>query len=164
MGSATSTESDTSPPRSEATRRRPRFLLVDDEPLVSRTLVRLLRAERPSWEVSVASTVAEAAEYLRRTHCDVLVTDLDMPGPNGIELLMHVALRYPDTIRVVHSARVAEMGGERVAQLADIVLTKPVEPRYLIGVLQSALGPSGLGPSEAASSQERAARGRSGAR
>jgi CheY-like chemotaxis protein len=117
--------------------------LVDDEPLVSRTLMRLLRVERPQWEVSTASTVPEAVECLRQTRYEVLVTDLDMPGPNGIELLMHVALRYPDTIRVVHSARVREMGGERVAQLADIVLTKPVEPSRLVGVLQAALGPSG---------------------
>jgi CheY-like chemotaxis protein len=150
MGSANSSERDTSPPRSEATRRRPRFLVVDDEPLVSRTLVRLLRVERPLWDVSTASTVPEAVERLRETRYDVLVTDLDMPGPNGIELLMHVALRYPDTIRVVHSARVREMGGERVAQLADVVLTKPVEPSRLVGVLHAALGPSGL-PREGAS-------------
>jgi CheY-like chemotaxis protein len=115
---------------------------VEDEPLVSRTIVRLLRVERPAWEVSTAGTVLEAVEQLRRTRYDVLITDLDMPGPNGIELLMHVALRYPDTVRVVHSARVAQMGGERVAQLADIVLTKPVEPGHLIGVLEAALGPS----------------------
>jgi CheY-like chemotaxis protein len=144
MGSDNSSEFDTSPPRSEATRRRPRFLVVDDEPLVSRTLVRLLRVERPQWEVSTASTVPEAVEYLRQARCDVLVTDLDMPGSNGVELLMHVALRYPDTIRVVHSARIREMGGERVAQLADVVLTKPVEPGRLVAVLQAALGPSAL--------------------
>ncbi|MBN1608759.1 MAG: response regulator [Polyangiaceae bacterium] len=111
---------------------------------MSRTLVRLLRVERPQWDVSTASTVPEAVECLRQARYDVLVTDLDMPGSNGVELLMHVALRYPDTIRVVHSARVREMGGERVAQLADVVLTKPVEPSRLIGVLHAALGPSGV--------------------
>jgi CheY-like chemotaxis protein len=142
MGSGYYNATDAAPTRSEAVRRRPRFLLVDDELIVTRTLVRLLRLERPAWDVSTARSVAEAVESLRRSRYDVLVTDLDMPGPNGIELLMHVALRYPDTIRVVHSARVAEMGGERVAQLADIVLTKPVEPERLVWVLDGSLGPS----------------------
>lgn len=134
-----------SSPQSHAVPRPPEVLIVDDDPVVLRTLARILRAAHPEWGLSVAVTAFEAAERLRSDHCDVLVTDLDMPGTSGIDLLKHAAQRHPNITRIVHSARVYDMGGAELDQLAHVVLSKSVDTAHLIGVVEEALSSSVTG-------------------
>jgi CheY-like chemotaxis protein len=133
---ATSRESSA---QSHAAPRRPQLLVVDDDPVMLRALERMLRGAHPDWAVSVAVTAFEAAERLRGARHDVLITDLDMPGTSGLDLLRHAAQRHPEVIRIVHSARVSDMGGEQLAELADVVLSKPVDTLDLITVVESSL-------------------------
>jgi CheY-like chemotaxis protein len=130
-----------SPPRSSAVRRPPHILIIDDDPAVLRTLERVLRASRPGWEVTAVPTAFDAAERLREARYDVLITDLDMPGASGINLLKHAQQHYPNVVRIVHSARLVDSTRyPSVGKLADVVLTKPVETPRLLETLDVALG------------------------
>lgn len=63
-------------------------LIVDDEPLITDQLAQMLgrRVEK----VIVATDGAKGFEYFQREPVDVIISDVDMPGMSGIELLRSV--------------------------------------------------------------------------
>ena len=67
-----------------------RLLIVDDDPLLLLALQRAFRLEQPEWEVVLARSGAEALEQLRLQPYDVLVSDILMPGMDGMTLLARI--------------------------------------------------------------------------
>jgi DNA-binding NtrC family response regulator len=78
---------------------KPRVLLVDDEPLLTEALRRLLRRE--DYDVLTASSGTEALAVLDQAGVDVIVSDQKMPGMSGDELLARVRRDHPDTTRIL---------------------------------------------------------------
>jgi CheY-like chemotaxis protein len=72
---------------------RLRVLLVDDEEAVCRSLGRGL--ERLGFEVTVARSGTEALTALERSTFDAIVTDQQMPGMTGPELIAMILARDP---------------------------------------------------------------------
>lgn len=75
------------------------ILFVDDEPGILRTLERMFRRE--NLELFFALGAEEALAILRSHPIDLIVSDLRMPGVDGIELMKQVQELSPDTIRVI---------------------------------------------------------------
>lgn len=73
--------------------RRPRILFVDDEPILLEGMRRMMWFRRGEWDGEYAKCAEEAMEILRETPIDAIVSDLDMPGASGIELLNWVRSR-----------------------------------------------------------------------
>jgi EAL domain-containing protein (putative c-di-GMP-specific phosphodiesterase class I)/ActR/RegA family two-component response regulator len=71
-----------------------RILLADDEESLLRAIERLLK--RAGHEVETAQDGAAAIEKLKSGTFDLVVSDITMPGMNGIELLKHVREYDPD--------------------------------------------------------------------
>ena len=63
------------------------ILLVDDD---IRVVTALQRSLHKSYQVEIAGSAAEALEAIAGTSYAVVVSDLQMPGMNGIELLRRV--------------------------------------------------------------------------
>ena len=102
-------------PRAESkTRRRPKVLVVEDEPLIRFAVVDTLR-DIGGMEVVEAVTADEAWAYLQQQGpVDVLFTDNRMPGKlSGARLAVMVREQYPETKVMVTSAhlRGSEWGG-----------------------------------------------------
>ena len=81
--------------------RRPRVLLVDDEPLI---LVALAGAIGDAAEVTTSQTGDDALRLLNEQQFDIVVCDLRLPDRWGDELLAHVAARSPQTRRLLLTA------------------------------------------------------------
>jgi CheY-like chemotaxis protein len=64
-----------------------RVLIIDDEPQVAAALKRVLRRH----EVTIACSGSEAKEQLAHNTFDVIVSDVMMPEPSGIDLYMDLA-------------------------------------------------------------------------
>jgi two-component system LytT family response regulator len=77
--------------------RRLRALVVDDEPL-ARSLLRVLLARDPEFEVAGECGGVEAAGEVARTRPDVLFLDVQMPEVDGFDVL---AALEPDRVPVV---------------------------------------------------------------
>lgn len=118
-----------------------RILLVDDERMVLRALRRLVLSRHPDWEVLCARS-ATAALGLLSSHgpVDVMVTDLSMPDVDGITLLGIVKERYPEVVRIVHSAHIESFVPHLVGDLCHEALAKPAGATELIGTLEIASG------------------------
>lgn len=79
------------------------LLCVDDEVNVRLSLQRIFEAD--GYHVLLASDGKEALSVFEREEVAVLLTDLKMPGMDGLELLKHVKHRSPDTVRMILTAR-----------------------------------------------------------
>jgi DNA-binding NtrC family response regulator len=77
-------------------------LVVDDEPLVRSALKRIL--EPAGCAVLTAADGAEALKVLGKSSVHVLITDQNMPGLSGIELLKEVRIRHPLVLRMMLTA------------------------------------------------------------
>ena len=98
------------------------LLIVDDEPLVCRSLKRELRGT--ACRVLLAADGEEALQLLLREQVDVLVTDYRMPGLSGAELVRHARALQPDLLAIVLSATPDE-ARQDLADPETPVLGKP---------------------------------------
>jgi PAS domain S-box-containing protein len=78
---------------------RYRVLLVDDDPALIAGLERALR--KYPYDVLGAESPAAALELLRSQLVHVVVSDYEMPGMSGSELLARVREEWPDTVRIM---------------------------------------------------------------
>jgi sigma-B regulation protein RsbU (phosphoserine phosphatase) len=86
-----------------------KILVVDDEEGIRRQLTAILREEGYSAESAANGT--EAIAIIKKQYFDIVITDLMMPGIDGMELLRHIKKDYPNTVVVMITAH----GSERIA-------------------------------------------------
>jgi diguanylate cyclase (GGDEF)-like protein len=80
---------------------RATVLVVDDEPDVRHVLELLLRNE---FEVLTAGTAVEARAVFQSRPVDIVLSDLRMPGGDGVTLLEWAARTHPRTVRLLMTA------------------------------------------------------------
>ncbi len=127
------------PPNSGPTPRRPRLLLVDDDPVVLRGFKRLLLAGRPGWEIDCAESGESALELVEHQGYDVVVTDLHMPKSGGLGLLEWLKAEQPAVMRVIHSSHVESLAPALAQDLAHALLRKPCRADEPLLILDWAL-------------------------
>jgi EAL domain-containing protein (putative c-di-GMP-specific phosphodiesterase class I) len=111
----------------------PRVLVVDDDDALLRIHVRAL--EHEGYQVEAARDGSDAVRALESASFDVILSDIDMPGLNGIQFLERVRARDLDVPvvlitgnpRVDTAIRAMELGALRY-------LVKPVELQALVKV------------------------------
>ena len=125
----------------EATAPARRILFVDDEPLVLRSIGRML-ARRVGWSLDFASSVEEAWSKLDAQPYDALVTDVNMPGRSGFDLLGDVRRdeRFATMPVVVLTGAGNVDFKRRALDLgASDLLDKPVDREDLMARLRNAI-------------------------
>jgi chemosensory pili system protein ChpA (sensor histidine kinase/response regulator) len=132
---STNTE-DTSAPRAKL----PLILIVDDSLSQRRALEHILTDA--GFKIHSARDGIEAAEWLANVKPDVVITDLEMPRMNGIELTSHI--RTQARIKDIPIIMVTSRTTQKHKQLAeeagiDFYLTKPVQDDELLTKIQSLL-------------------------
>jgi two-component system CheB/CheR fusion protein len=123
------------------------ILLVDDEPEGLNSVESVLRHQGAA--VLPAGSTAEALQLLHRHRPGLLLTDLAMPGQDGLELMRAVReLEIPlrDTPAAVLSAHLAsEFGPLARAAGFQLFLEKPVQPQELVERVAQLAGLQGAG-------------------
>jgi signal transduction histidine kinase/DNA-binding response OmpR family regulator len=76
-----------------------RILVVDDEKHVLLTLQAILQED--GYRVDIASDGNQAIEALRASHYDLVLTDLKMPGIDGLSVLAEVQKCSPTTVTIM---------------------------------------------------------------
>lgn len=104
------------------------ILIVDDEEDDRLLLESILQDEH---ELHIAASGEEALAAYLRNHIDVVVTDIQMPRGDGIELITALKGLDPNVAIVAisgqkpHKLGIAQMAG------ADSILSKPLNPKTL---------------------------------
>jgi CheY-like chemotaxis protein len=111
-----------------------RILIVDDDPLVAETLMLIFK--RHGFDATAANNADEALREVRTTPPDLVLCDIDMPGRDGISLMMDVTHELPDCPILVLTGfysslnRVQEYTSTLRQQVS--VVTKPCQPLDLL--------------------------------
>jgi CheY-like chemotaxis protein len=125
--------------------RRPRILVVDDDPAITSTFQNILGAE--GYEVATATEGAQAVLLATREPCDVVLLDLVMPGLDGLEVLRRLSGVAPDCRVVILSAYIEpEREAEAFRLGAFAVLSKPPELAKLLRLLADLTRPDAPRP------------------
>ena len=117
---------------------RIRILLVDDDPQVLRATGRVLSAA--GYDVTSCSSGMAAADTLETESFDVAVSDIDMPGCDGIELLKLLRARQKDLpVVLVTGAPALQTAIDAVEFGAFKYLTKPLKNADLEDAIKRAV-------------------------
>jgi PAS domain S-box-containing protein len=113
-------------------------LLVDDEADVREALRLIL--QQNGMVVTTAASAQEAFELVKRLQPDVLLSDIAMPGEDGLSLIKRVRLLPPEGGGLIPAAALsayASAADRRSALLAGFQhhLAKPVEPARLLDII-----------------------------
>jgi DNA-binding NtrC family response regulator len=117
-----------------------RVLIIDDENIVCERLS--MEMERAGFEVEAYTESSQALQRMASQPFDVVITDIKMQGPNGIEVMNFVRENHPSTrvivitgFATVETAREALKGGAvdfipkpfKMSQLRDLVVRLAAE-------------------------------------
>ncbi len=116
---------------SEQEREKFRILVVDDELIVRDSLREWLGEE--GFTVDIAESGQEALEMLARTPYRLMLTDIKMPGMDGVELLKKAKEDYPElTVVMMTAYATMETAVEAMKIGALDYLVKPFNPDKLV--------------------------------
>jgi response regulator RpfG family c-di-GMP phosphodiesterase len=117
----------------------PEILFVDDD---SDILAGFQRALRKEFQVDIAvGGDAALVQCAGRAPYSVVVADMQMPGMNGIDLLIQIEHRYPDTVRIMLTGNADQKTARDAVNKGHIFrfLTKPCPPEELLPALKAGL-------------------------
>ena len=112
---------------------RPTLLVVDDQRLIADTVAEILN--NAGFDAKPVYDALAALEKMNKSHHDYVLTDVVMPGVNGVELAIAIRDRWPETKVLLFSG---QAGTEDVLQDArrrgfDFeLIAKPIHPEKLI--------------------------------
>jgi signal transduction histidine kinase len=107
-----------------------RLLLVDDEDYFRQTLFK--RLAKRGLIVDQAADGNECLSILQKKAMDVVVLDIKMPGPSGIEVLRQIRNHYPTTEVILLTGHATTADGvEGIKSGAFDYLSKPIELEHL---------------------------------
>lgn len=117
-----------------------KLLVVDDDPLVSQLLGKVL--VREGAELVTKHDGADALEYLSEHHCDLAIVDLIMPNVDGLRLIsvlrqMSRTKHLPIVVITSRRDQEARESAERLG--VSLFITKPIRWAQIAGQLSGAL-------------------------
>jgi len=115
-----------------------RVLIVDDDRIILESLSELLQLE--GYEVETAADLKAALERCEKMPVDLVLTDVNMPGGDGFELLHVVRKRWPETaVLMMTGYGTIESAVEAIKLGAYDYLTKPINDDEILLTLERAL-------------------------
>lgn len=115
-----------------------RILLAEDDETALHVMQAVLKKQK--YDVLAASNAEQAMEMLQGAPVDVIITDLNLPGASGIELLKKARAIYADTVVIVLTAfGTVQTAVEAMKAGAYDYLTKPIHNYELTALVNRAL-------------------------
>ena len=116
------------------------LLIVDDHPFLREGLRRLIDGESDLTVCGVAGGVQEALALIESTTPDLVITDLSLPGRNGLELIKDLAAAHPGIPVIVLSVHDEMIYAERVLRAGGRgYLMKDTPPERMLEAVRTVL-------------------------
>lgn len=121
-----------------------KILIIDDEELIIRSLTKLL--EKSGYDVIIAKNGQDALIIIEEEKVDLILSDIRMPGKNGVEAVAAIYKRIKEKIGkiipVIFITGYADATMEKEAQLLSPVayIYKPFDQDELLDKINVVLG------------------------
>ena len=116
-----------------------KIIIVDDEPIIADTLVNILRGEgHDAFAVSSGKSAIRLVKMMQPVRPDVMVTDVIMPGMDGVETAKEILKLVPECRIILFSGHAASTDLVSKAQAEGYsfeILAKPVNPDILLAAI-----------------------------
>ena len=118
---------------SEYSQKRAKILIVDDEQDALDIFSRQLKDD---YDIDTAISATSALEKLKKNNYHITMTDVVMPGIDGIELMQEIKKQWPHISVVVISGKASiEMAVKAMKLGAEDFIEKPVEDLELLKLM-----------------------------
>ncbi len=123
--------------------RKPKIFVVDDDQIILESLQEMLSLE--GYDVGGATGLSDALIRLEKQPADVVISDINLSGGDGFELLQVVRKRWPETVVIMITGYgTIESAVEAIKMGAYDYLTKPIIDDELRLVVERALSQQSL--------------------
>jgi CheY-like chemotaxis protein len=132
-------------PPADTSNYKPLIMVVDDESVIADTLAAIL--SRSGYATVAAYDGEEALETALISPPEMLITDVILPGMNGIELATTIRRIFPDCKILLFSGQTASadlLAPARIAGHHFTMLGKPIHPSELLARVSESLKPAGM--------------------
>src|SRR5690625_2589858 len=117
---------------------RARILLVEDDRALTELLVEELEAE--GWIVDAQTSAEQALEIIDDFEPDLVISDLQLPGMDGLELLEEIRARHvPPAVLMISAWGTVERAVRSLKAGADNFLTKPLDMDHFLLSVERAI-------------------------
>lgn len=133
-------------------------MVVDDEKVIADTLAAILR--NSGFSVTAFYDAQSALAACHDCAPDIVITDVSMPGMNGVEMAIQIKSSYPASKILLFSGHASTAGILDSAKRRGYsfeLLSKPVHPRDLLAAITRETAPQSVPVSEASKKQSPAA-------
>jgi putative nucleotidyltransferase with HDIG domain len=117
-----------------------RVLFVDDDPVLRDLYGSLGSDLRDQYEVFTAANGKEGVQILQKKAFDVVVSDLTMPGMDGVQFLGHVVRTQPDSARIIISGYLDRLKIAQCLFVGHRYFNKPCDSKGLTALLLKLAG------------------------
>ena len=117
-----------------------RVLIVDDDPSLLEALPEAIRLRMDGMEIDTSDTASAALERLREVDYDAVVTDIKMPGMDGLALLeaiQQIRPRTPTLLITGHGEQ--DLAVQALRGGAYDYIAKPIDRDYFVASLERAI-------------------------
>ena len=116
-----------------------RILLVDDDKELMSIFSEYLSAF--GFQFELAENAAEARSRLEQNQFDLVLSDFNMPGESGLDLLKHISSHYPELPFIMMSGSgYSGLKTQAMAMGSTEFISKPFEFRKIVELLEKTLG------------------------
>ncbi|MGM0442256.1 MAG: response regulator [Elusimicrobiota bacterium] len=104
-----------------------KILIVEDEKTLRNTYYRILKKE-PVYDIKLAESAEVGLDFFNREKYDFIITDLDLPGMDGTDMIKEIKRKNP-SVKVVVISGYADSGymEEAIKSGAEEFISKPVD-------------------------------------
>ena len=128
-----------------------KIVIIDDEPKTRNGLNRII-SEHEGWDVVQSfSSAEEAIAYLKEINVDVVITDIRMPGKNGLDMIAELTEKKPEkkanaipaetnNLLVYRAKEYVYLNYKNKCSLKDAASVLFVSPNYLSNLFKEKTG------------------------
>jgi CheY-like chemotaxis protein len=111
----------------------PRHILIVDDEMIVALGFRSCLERLPDCRIAIVTSGEQALRLFERQPFDLLITDYNLPGIDGVTLAAHVQELYPQTATIMITASNSDTLREQAARVSiRRVLRKPARPAEIL--------------------------------
>jgi HD-like signal output (HDOD) protein len=115
------------------------ILFVDSDRNQLQSLKRTLREFKNRWQLHYAEDAKQAQEIMQKSVVDIVVSETQLTGMPGSELLKEVKRHYPSVTRLLFSGQALRTPAQEIVHHAHQFIAKPCNSDELINILERVL-------------------------